>query len=211
MKNLSRIVVALFAVVCMQSATAGIISDYSKATAASEGWTIVHADGFGTGFDLEAVLTGHAAGTEFAFASSTSAGAATYDLFGSTFLNLLDIKGSGQTNSTTFADDAYWYWNDLVSGGFGSVGFADSSYITQGQADTASGDLRMSWHTMGTDGMTYGGWRSGSNTGLNSNNTWQRYVLVRSAAAPEPSVIGLMFMALVGMGLSRRTRRTHHA
>lgn len=150
------------------------------------------------------MLTGHDAGTEYAFASSTSDGAGTFDLFGSTFLNLLSIKGSGQTNSTTLADGAWWYWNDEVSGGFGSVGFADTSFISQGQADTASGDLRMSWHTQGTGGFTYGGYRSGNNTGLNGNNTWQRYVLVQQV--PEPPTVALMILALVAAGFARRNR-----
>lgn len=189
-------------------ASAGIISDLDKTQAQSDGWSIVYQGGYAATFDMASIMNSFADGTTFALASSSSNGASTYDLFGSTSQNLLDIRGTTK-NSTTFADGAHWYWNNYGGSNgneYGSLGFSDSAAISQSSADTMAGDKRLSWHTgYGMDNVRFG-WRSGNNRSLNGSNVWQRYVLVQApiAAVPEPSVVALMGLGIFGLALSRR-------
>lgn len=192
------------------AANAAIVADYNKATAATDGWSIVYQGGYGTSFDYGAVLNSIAAGSTVALASSSSVGASTFDLFAGTALNILQtITG---TDTTVFADSAYWYRNSS------STGFAPVDYITQCGADatgtgvcgasedSALSDLRLSWH--GGDSAVSGGWRSGNNIWLNGDDTWQRYVLVRAEQlnnnVSEPASFAILGLGLVGLAASRR-------
>lgn len=192
------VVATLFAA---QFAHAGIISDYNKTTATNAGWTVVYQGGYGSYFNYSNVLASIAAGSTVALASSSSGSAADFDLFAATSLsNLLTTTA---INTTFFADGAYWYRNSY------SLGFAPNQFISQNSADTVGvgwgnydylqdGDFRLSWHTGSNNGVS-GGWRSGLNTWLNGDNTWQRYVLVQ--AAPTQSVDAPASLATLGLGL----------
>jgi hypothetical protein len=185
-------------------ANASIISDYGKTDAASDGWSVLYQGTFNELPNMASILGGIASGTTYALASSLSASTTTYDLFGSTTTNLLDIRGTTH-NSTTAADGAFWYWNNY-SWDYGSLGFSDSASISQMSADTGSGDLRMSWHTVNDSLRT--GYRSGVNMGLQGSgagDSWQRYVLVQSDV-PEPSIITLFGLGLVGIGFLRKRK-----
>ncbi|XOV86967.1 MAG: PEP-CTERM sorting domain-containing protein [Pseudomonadota bacterium] len=184
------------------SANASIISDYNKVTAANDGWTAVYSGGYGTSFNYAAVLNGIAPGSQVALASSSSTGSTTFDLFAATTLDVLQTITA--TNQTIFADGTYWYRNGS------STGFTPNANISQSSADTigifsssADSDLRLSWHGGAT--TAYGGWRSGNNAYLNADNTWQRYVLVRSV--PEPMTAALLGLGLLAAGIARRRTR----
>jgi hypothetical protein len=79
-----------------------------------------------------------------------------------------------EQNQTTLNNGTYWYYHS----GWGSIGFAPNSTISQNSADVYdawdgdSGHLRLSWHSDGTD--IFGGWRVGMNIGLNGSTDYQR-------------------------------------
>ncbi len=72
------------------------------------------------------------------------------------------------------ANGAYWY--NCVVAGKQSFGFAPSSSINLGDADTIPDqcDYRLSWHTYGS----YGGWRAGCTTFLDSSTSYYKQIYV---------------------------------
>jgi hypothetical protein len=207
-KSLSSFIAGgIVAVSCLVTvANAGIISDYSKLVADND-WNVVYQGGYGSSFDYAGVLGSIAPGSTVALASSSFSSSLTYDLFAFTSTTVLNTITS--RNTTLFADDAYWYRNSS------SLGFADTSSISQNSADTvcrsdsACGDLRISWHAGNNGDSVNGGWRSGLNTNLNSNNVWQRYVLVRNnnqVDVPEPSTLAIFALGIIGLA-SRRFKK----
>jgi len=186
---------------------AGIISDYNKTDASNAGWSILFQTSYGSSFNYQSVLDLVAEGSEVALASSSSDGAFTFDLFGSTTLSVLESFTS--TDTTIFADGAYWYRNSL------STGFTLDPDIKQCSADAGDSvcgvvdssiygltDLRLSWH--GGNPIIDGGWRSGDNIWLNSDTVWQRYILVKANSVPEPGTLVLFALGLAAIGFYRK-------
>lgn len=101
--------------------------------------------------------------------------------------SIIDVMASGNINAITtitgynetiLADNGVrWYLNPDQSMGF--VGADD--IITQSSADVnEQGERdRLSWH-LDSGGRVDGGWRSGSNTGLNDSYDWKRYIFSRN-------------------------------
>ncbi len=70
------------------------------------------------------------------------------------------------------ANGVGWYYNDNYSWGFALEG--DAISLSPCDIQSGNGELRMCWHT-GAGAMN-GGWRCGSQTGLNSSTAWERVV-----------------------------------
>uniref|UniRef100_UPI0030D974A9 hypothetical protein n=1 Tax=uncultured Arenimonas sp. TaxID=546226 RepID=UPI0030D974A9 len=80
---------------------------------------------------------------------------------------------TGLGNATTSSNNVEWYFDNEQSIGFAPGG----ETVTRTSCDTTNtgNNDRMCIHTDG--GNMSGGWRCGSNTGLNANAAWERVIL----------------------------------
>lgn len=92
--------------------------------------------------------------------------------------NCYTITGGTTLNAPLYSGGAYWYY------GSGSIGFAPTSVIAQGSADTydSSSELRLSWHIGGSSG-----YRAGSYITYASDYTRYVYMLNGNPSAVTPS------------------------
>jgi hypothetical protein len=181
----------------------GVQNDYSKAKTLSDEWSIVYQGGYGTPFDFNSIISGLNSNVSVALAGATSDGAINFDVFSATTAGILNTITAA--NATIFDNGAFWYHNNL------SLGFSNISKIRQSQADTFDRTSRgvLSWHTISGDNNTarVGGWRSGSNTSLNTNNRFQRYVLIGTVTiVPEPTTLALLCLGLAAFGFFRKKK-----
>ncbi|WP_202262032.1 MULTISPECIES: PEP-CTERM sorting domain-containing protein [unclassified Alteromonas] len=219
-KIICFVILSLMSFVTHSAIITGIANDLLKTDVSNDGWTIQYQGAYSGSFSWSSLLAGVDSSKYMALASSSSDGATTYDLFAaikvSDFLVL-----STALNETQLFNGAYWY----RSSGSGSVGFSPTSGIFQNSADVCNtslfgdpgcagddGSERLSWHMSSNDNV-FGGWRSGLTTNLNSDSTWQRYVLLIDAPqqgptpAPEPGSIVMIGLGLAGLVVRRRTKK----
>ena len=85
--------------------------------------------------------------------------------------HVLHDTGNGR-DSVHEHNGVNWYFSQSHSWGFVVAGES----VSRNSCDTADTrpETRLCWHT--GNGALSGGWRCGSNTGLNSNNDWERLV-----------------------------------
>lgn len=175
------------------------------------GWSIIYQDLYSQNTDIDNIFAG--AGSMIMLASR-QVGADRFDLL-ATVSSALFIPLQTAPNATVLSNGSEWYKN-----GF-SMGFANAGDpITQNSADTngtGNTDQRMSWHTNFT-GWAPGqnindpaewlsnGWRTGTNTGLNFDSGWERFVLTKDAvpAIPVPAALPLLIGALGTFAFLRR-------
>ena len=189
-------------------------NDVSNATVASWGWTQKYAGAYGQ-FDVNiASLFAGIKPTDFVMIGGRRVGSGVVDVLAAARLS--DILMQTAQNVTHQANGAEWYSNGY------SMGFAGlGDRISQFSADTNGMNERdrLSWHTSAFFGSGYrqdpsrpaveieGGWRSGTNAGLNNSTSWERVVWVQQAT-PEPHEWILIAMALGGLAFFYRRQQT---
>lgn len=148
-------------------------------TVTNGGWTLCWSGTYG-GTDLLTTIQNSCTGKYLLYAAGVK-DASTYTLIGAG--ERASVFKETANNVTTLNNGLYWYYNPSKS-----MGFADTSVITQNSADTTDmpGLSRMSWHTgyCGA-GKICGGWRAGSNLWLNSSTTYIRAIYQSSGSTPS--------------------------
>jgi hypothetical protein len=82
----------------------------------------------------------------------------------------LDILTNTITNSPYYFNGVYWYFTSSYS-----IGYSSLNDIRQSSCDSNDGnspDKKVCWHL----GGIYGGFRCGSNTGLNSDDSFNKII-----------------------------------
>jgi hypothetical protein len=119
---------------------------------------------------------------------------------------LTDVTFGTSGNATHNANGTEWYFRDGWSWGFAPGG----ETVTLNSCDTTnqSSPDRLCWHA--GVGVLEGGWRVGSNVGLNNSSDFERLIFVNNGggAVPEPATWALMLAGFFGAGSVLRRRRT---
>jgi hypothetical protein len=177
-KLITTVFVFFFSLFGIQSSYAdyypsGIQQNVSEQTLRNNGWTLFYEQTYGTAIGNTTtpirpsgqyvILSGKAVGSSNIL---LAAAAPTAQVFTETVIN-----------TPKLLNGAYWYLT-LGIGSFGdpevgSIGFAPRSDITQDQADTNSGEQRLSWHVLSTFA---GGYRIGDTISLNSSTAYLKQV-----------------------------------
>lgn len=211
--------VAAFSAQAASYTPTGVQNDVDYNSVLNGGWSIVYQGAYGGSFSLSNVFDGIAASSKIMLAAKHVT-SSVFDVLA--WAGLEEVTQQTALNQTHQANGAEWYAN---GGSMGFAGLGDT--IQQNSADingssnsgTPAERDRLSWHTGGGYNVAAtsvnGGWRSGSNTGLNGSQDWQRYILVfqdNIAPVPEPETYAML---LAGLGLitvaARRRRKVQLA
>ena len=175
------------------------------ATVTGGGWSECYSSTYGsTGQSVASILKGCNNGDSLMLAAR--------EIGSDTFLVLAQalradvLFDTGRSNVTHNANGTEWYFSDNYSWGFAPGG----ETVTRNSCDTTnrgSGD-RLCWHTRA--GNINGGWRAGSNTGLNSSDAFERVIYTANAsigAVPEPATWAFMIFGFGAIGGAMRSDR----
>lgn len=206
MRLVSKLLTAVVTTLSAFSAQAttvpfGVQNDVSSATVASWGFTQCFSATYGQlGLTTQGMLS-NCSGDYLMLAARRTGSSVFEVLAAADFADAIFNTGTG--NTTHSANGAEWYFSDDWSWGF--AGASDS--VSRNSCDTAGfGERdRLCWHTH----VSYsGGWRAGSFTGLNSDNGWEKVLLVANSGGgnvPEPASLALVGLGLVGASAARRS------
>jgi hypothetical protein len=190
-KVITVVFVVFFSIFGIQSSYAdyypsGPQQNVSEQTLRNNGWTLFYEQTYGTKIDSitqirpsgqYVILSGKAVGSSNIL---LAAAAPTSQVFTETV-----------RNTPQLLNGAYWYLTlGIGSWGnpeVGSIGFAPTSDITQDQADTNSGEQRLSWHVLSNHA---GGYRIGNTISLNSSTDYLKQVWTwNGPTAPAPAPV----------------------
>ena len=154
----------------------------NKSVVESGGWTLCWSGTYG-GTDLLSNIT-TACDSDYIMYAGGLTGNSNLMLLAAGEKEIVFTIQPGMSNQTILNNGTYWYYNPTDSG---SMGFAPNSTIRQYSADVYAapdhdgglddGTLRLSWHTGDCgSGKICGGWRVGTETGLNESTQYTRYI-----------------------------------
>lgn len=190
----------------------GVQNDVDYNAVINGGWSVVYKGFYGATASIADVFGSIAAGSKVMLAAK-QVNSSVFDVLA--WAKLEEVTQYTAYNTTHLANGTEWYYNG------GSMGFAGAGdTINQNSADINGSAWqgsperdRLSWHTAGQSSygaaptQIDGGWRAGTNIGLNSSSDWERYVLVANVApVPEPETYA-MLLAGVGMVAAAAARR----
>ncbi len=165
------------------------------------GWSIAYRGHYGDSVSLDTMFGG--ATGEYIMLAGINNATNTIDVLAAALKT--DVLTYTAYNTTHAANGSEWYCNEY------SLGFAGlGDTIRQYSADVYDAwDVgvperdRLSWHASGDYESipTYinGGWRSGTNTGLNYSTDWDRLVLT-SNVVPLPAGV---LLGILGLGVAQ--------
>ena len=204
MKKIILLFVCLFAGVANATLIpAGVQNDIALSTVTDDwGWDLIYRDDYGvSGVSYAGMFSGH---QDYIMIGGIQDGSDTISVLAA--ISWEDFNTATAINTTNTANGAEWYNNHY------SLGFADlGATISQNSCNINDVNAQtLCWHTSGTDGNVAstinGGWNVGTTTYLNYlNSGWDKVIFTANAASvPEPSILALLSLGLIGIGFTRR-------
>src|SRR5205085_5512737 len=144
-------------------------------------------------------------------------GSETFDVLAAALAS--DVRTYTAYNQTHSANGSEWYYNAYS---IGFAGLGDTIYQSEADTNGFNERDRLSWHAT-TQGNYFGfdpsqepnyidgGWRSGTNLGLNFDSGWDRVILTLDAGAevPEPATLTIWTLGALGcVAAAYRRRKT---
>lgn len=157
-------------------------TNVSISTVTNGGWTLCWSGDYGGSENLS-VLTSQC-DQEYLLLAGGAKNSSDYLLLAAAPRS--EVFRATARNATTLSNGSYWYYNTTQS-----MGFAPNATISQSSADVfdTANTLRLSWH-LGFCGANKicGGWRVGSNTGLNGSTTFARAIYESNGSGQQTPV-----------------------
>ena len=165
----------------------GPLTNISEADLLNEGFEKVFQEKYGhptADKDLFDALDGYTTGDYVFMGGCLAPDCSTIELGAWALYEEVFTETDSRTPSTNsnYANGSYWYY---IPGK--AIGFSDTSDVFLNQADTRSGDLKLSWHLLGW----IGGYRIGEYRD-NRSSTMQKVVYARHAAPADSDGDGVI-------------------